>query len=159
MSVDQPAKPAPTQIAAPRNIELPTIGASSSLVPVGLTRDGQQEVPDLNRPEQAAWFRGGPEPGEKGAAVILGHINGRGHDGVFAHLDRIEVGDPIHVDDRTFTVTEVGRFPKDQFPTGRVYGPKTASPELRLITCGGAFDKVSGNYADNLIVFATLATG
>ena len=41
-----------------------------------------------------------------------------------------------------FTVTRVARYPKDAFPTAEVYGP-TADAELRLITCGGAFDRAA----------------
>jgi hypothetical protein len=37
-----------------------------------------------------------------------------------------------------------------------VYGP-SSQRELRLITCGGSFDKASGNYVDNIIVSAVLA--
>ncbi len=36
------------------------------------------------------------------------------------------------------------------------YG-RTARPELRLITCGGPFDKRTGSYPDNTVVFARLA--
>jgi hypothetical protein len=35
-----------------------------------------------------------------------------------------------------------------------VYGP-TPDPELRLITCGGAFDYATGHYLSNIVVYAT----
>jgi hypothetical protein len=54
-----------------------------------------------------------------------------------------------------FTVTRVARYPKSTFPAGEVYAP-TATPELRLITCGGVFDRVAGSYEDNVIVFARM---
>ena len=44
---------------------------------------------------------------------------------------------------------------KDAFPTATVYGPVPA-PEVRLITCGGDFDRSSGHYRDNVIVSARL---
>ena len=47
-------------------------------------------------------------------------------------------------------------FDKTRFPTDRVYGP-TAGPELRLITCGGAFDAATGHYERNVIAFGVLA--
>jgi hypothetical protein len=56
----------------------------------------------------------------------------------------------------TFTVTKVQKVPKDTFPTAAVYGA-TKDPELRLLTCGGAFDHATGHYVDNLIVYAKLA--
>jgi hypothetical protein len=78
---------------------------------------------------------------------------------VFADLDKMQAGDMIEVigDDLvvvSFVVDRVERHPKDAFPTDRVYGP-TGGPELRLITCGGAFDESTGHYLDNVIVFAT----
>lgn len=35
-----------------------------------------------------------------------------------------------------------------------VYGP-TPDAELRLITCGGAFDSATGHYLSNIVVYAT----
>ena len=52
-----------------------------------------------------------------------------------------------------FTVQGSERYPKDEFPTARVYG-RTDGPTLRLITCGGAFDSSTGHYEDNTIVYA-----
>jgi hypothetical protein len=44
------------------------------------------------------------------------------------------------------------QVPKNVFPTDEVYGP-TPDPTLRLVTCGGRFDRRSGHYRDNTIVF------
>ncbi|MEU6076395.1 class F sortase, partial [Micromonospora sp. NPDC047074] len=48
----------------------------------------------------------------------------------------------------------VASYPKDRFPTDLVYGPNAAAG-LRLITCGGRFDRHIGGYVDNVVVFAT----
>jgi hypothetical protein len=74
----------------------------------------------------------------------------------------VQQGDEITVAraDRTtavFTVYQVQRHPKSEFPTQRVYG-NTGTPELRLITCGGAFDEASGNYLDNVVVYARMSS-
>lgn len=50
-------------------------------------------------------------------------------------------------------MTAVHSFPKDAFPTDMVY-TGTPGPELRLITCGGSFDRSARNYLDNTVVFA-----
>jgi hypothetical protein len=42
---------------------------------------------------------------------------------------------------------------KAAFPSKLVYGAVNDA-ELRLITCGGAFDFATGHYVDNIIVFA-----
>jgi hypothetical protein len=46
--------------------------------------------------------------------------------------------------------------PKTNFPTEQVYGD-TTDAELRLITCGGAFDRTTRNYVDNIIIYARLS--
>jgi hypothetical protein len=53
----------------------------------------------------------------------------------------------------TFTVTSTGWYPKKAFPTDQVYGP-TPDRQLRLITCGGVFDKTLRSYKDNFVVYA-----
>ncbi len=148
--------PAPSSapvVAAPQALEIPAIGAMSSLIPLGLTADGQHEVPPLEQQFQAGWFEPGPEPGQNGPAIILGHVNGDGKLGVFADLDDVEVGDDVVVDGRVFRIYEVLRVDKHAFPRDRVYG-NTDRPELRVITCGGVFDEAAGSYEDNVIVFA-----
>jgi hypothetical protein len=55
-----------------------------------------------------------------------------------------------------FRVTDVEQFAQAEFPTRRVYGA-TDTPELRLITCGGAYDHTAGRYQDTVDVFAALA--
>lgn len=143
-------------VADPQKISIPAINAQSSLVPLGLNPDGTAEVPPLNQPQQAGWYKLGPKPGQVGPAVILGHINGDHHPGIFAHLSQLKPGDEIDVDAFKFTVTEVQDASKGAFPANRVYGT-TTDPELRVITCGGSFDYASGNYRDNIIVYAHLA--
>jgi hypothetical protein len=55
----------------------------------------------------------------------------------------------------TFRVLATRRYPKDEFPTDEVYGP-TPNAQLRLITCGGTFDRARGSYVDNIVVYAVL---
>lgn len=166
------APPAVTTTAAlPTSVEVPSIGASSSLIATGLNPDNTIEVPPVEQPQQASWFEYSPRPGDTGPAVVLGHVNGGGVDGVFAHLDDIAVGDEVLVDraDGTtarFSVYDVRRYckhPDDRqchdppFDTAAVYGD-TSGPELRLITCGGEFDKTRRSYRDNVVAFARLTT-
>ncbi len=80
--------------------------------------------------------------------------------GVFFDLGAMESGDEISVTraDGTvavFAVDRVERHRKDDFPSIEVYG-NTDDPQLRLITCGGAFDAGARSYEDNVIVFASL---
>ncbi|MEV7553029.1 class F sortase [Amycolatopsis sp. NPDC089917] len=146
--------------ADPVSIDVPKIEAKSSLVPLGLNADNTVEVPPVTQPMQAGWYENGPTPGEVGPSVILGHVDGNKQKGIFFRLKELAPGDKISIarkDGTTaeFAVTKVDRVAKDKFPTDAVYGD-TTEPELRLITCGGVFDKASRNYLDNIIVFARL---
>ncbi|RRO17954.1 class F sortase [Saccharopolyspora rhizosphaerae] len=158
------ALPSSTTALPPSNpvhLRIPSIGAASTLVPLGLNPDDTVEVPPVEAPMQAGWYRYGPTPGELGPAVVLGHVDGGGRDGIFARLREIAVGDQVFVTREdggtaTFTVTRVVQVPKARFPSEEVYGD-TGAVELRLITCGGSFDRERGSYRDNVIAYATLS--
>lgn len=144
----------------PVSVDIPKIGAHSSLVPLGLNADNSVEVPPVTQPMQAGWYTNGPTPGEVGPAVILGHVDGNKQKGIFYRLKELAPGDKVAVarkDGQTaeFVVTKVDKVPKDTFPTDAVYGD-TPDAQLRLITCGGAFDRAAHSYVDNIIVYAQL---
>jgi len=143
----------------PTRVQIPSLGVDSTLAPLGIDAAGALVPPEDF--DQAGWFTGGPAPGEVGPAVVAGHVDSRTGPAVFAGLARLEADDLVVVDraDGTtlrFAVTRVERHAKDDFPTEEVYGP-TTGPELRLITCGGAFDRAAGSYLDNVVVWAVLA--
>jgi hypothetical protein len=145
----------------PVRIDVPTIGVSSPVAPMGVGPNDTVDVPPLSRPDLTGWYRYGPTPGQVGSAVILGHVDssltGRA---VFYDLGRLRRGDVIDVTRQDGSVAEFrvdtsGEFGKTQFPSGIVYG-HVAYPGLRLITCGGPYDRAAGGYRDNLVVFASL---
>lgn len=108
--------------------------------------------------QTVGWYAAGPRPGEVGPAVLAGHLDSRTGPGVFARLHELRFGDLIEIRDARgrltrFSVTRMSQHAKDSFPTDAVYSP-TKFPTLRLITCGGEFDRDSGHYSDNLIVYA-----
>ena len=146
----------------PVRVDVDKINAHSSLVQLGLNSDHTVQVPPVNQPLQAGWYRFGVRPGELGRAVILGHVDGDGQLGVFNRLRDLAPGDVAKVTEQSgqvlnFVVRQVQEIPKDQFPTQAVYGPSNER-ELRLITCGGQFDHSTGNYVDNIIVSAVLSS-
>ncbi|MEV0155212.1 class F sortase [Micromonospora sp. NPDC050686] len=145
--------------SVPVRVEIPAISVRAEVVPVAADADGRLEVPPLDRPTVAGWYRPGASPGEPGNAVIVGHVDSLRGPAVFFNLGRLRAGDTIRVtrsdgDVVTFTVDGVGSYPKDRFPTERVYGGGDAA-RLRLITCGGRFDLRQGDYLDNIVVFAS----
>jgi sortase (surface protein transpeptidase) len=144
--------------ALPVAVRIPAIGVDSPLVPLALDATGAL-VPPVDT-GTAGWFAEGTVPGAVGPAVIAGHVDSRRGPGVFFGLRRLAPGDAVLVDradgsTASFTVTAVDRYPKDAFPTARVYAP-TSRPELRLITCGGAFDRSQRSYEEDLVVAARL---
>jgi sortase (surface protein transpeptidase) len=132
---------------------------TTSLVRLGLARDGTLEVPA--QAMTAGWYTGSPVPGLVGPSVIAGHVHWSGIPAVFAHLADLKPADRVIVSlsdttTVTFAVDRVATYPKTQFPTDLVYGDITY-PGLRLITCGG-YDPVAKAYEANVIVFATRVT-
>lgn len=145
--------------STPVRIQIPAIGVDSGLMPLGLQDDGSLEVPPEGFP--AGWYTEAPTPGELGPAIIAGHVDWDGSPGVFFSLRDLAPGDTITVDredgsSARFEVGSVQQFPKDAFPTDEVYAdiPRAG---LRLITCGGSFDRAARSYEDNIVVFADLA--
>ncbi|MFB9689770.1 class F sortase [Amycolatopsis plumensis] len=144
----------------PVSIDIPKIGAHSTLVPLGLNPDNTVEVPPVTTPLQAGWYTYAPTPGETGPAVVLGHVDGNHQKGIFFRLKELAAGDRVSIarkDGTTavFEVTKVHQVPKKDFEREGVYDD-TAGPELRLITCGGVFDRSAHNYVDNIVVYARL---
>jgi hypothetical protein len=154
--------PASLGRSEPVHLDIPAIGVSTALIPLGLNADGTIEVPPLGRSAPAGWYRYLATPGEVGPAVLLGHVDSaRDGPAVFFRLIDLRAGDQIAVrraDGRTavFTVTRVEEHPKAAFPTESVYGALD-HPELRLVTCGGGFDKFRRQYHGNVVAYATFA--
>jgi LPXTG-site transpeptidase (sortase) family protein len=147
----------------PVSIDIPKIAAHSSLIPLGLNPDNTIQVPPVTTPLQAGWYTYAPTPGETGPAVVLGHVDGNHQKGIFFRLKELAAGDRVSVarkDGTTaqFEVTKVHQVPKKDFESEGVYND-TADAELRLITCGGVFDRGAHNYVDNIVVYARLVRG
>ncbi|MFI6820471.1 class F sortase [Micromonospora sp. NPDC050187] len=157
--------PSPTVVGMPRSqptrIRIPRIGVDAPTVPLGLDKNQQIAVPPLNKPETTGWYKLGPSPGEVGTAVVVGHVDSRATGrAVFYRLGALKPGDTIEVprkDGRKarFVVDGVTRYPKKKLPLDLVYG-HTGKAQLRVITCGGGYDKAAKSYKDNIVVFATL---
>ena len=153
----------PLARSAPVEIRIPGVGVNAPVMKVGRAADGTVQVPPLAEHNLTGWYEYGPSPGQRGPAVILGHVDSTAGISVFYRLRNMHAGEKVYVilADRTvatFAVDGLQRVAKDAFPTASVYG-KSRSPSLRLITCGGPFDQATGHYVDNIIVYAHLVTG
>ena len=127
---------------------------------LGLTAQGTLQVPTST--SVAGWYTGSPRPGEIGSSVIAGAhrplprprasstssgdgLPWRGHPSFVGRANGSLA---------EFRVYAVRQYPKDHFPTGKVYGP-APDAELNLITCGGTFDYTTRSYLSNTVVYST----
>jgi len=158
---DHPVPAAGMTASPPTTIEISAIGVHASIMNVGMAADGTVDVPPPDRAGLAGWYDRGPSPGQRGPAVLLGHVDSAASGpAVFYRLGDLRPGALVEVRRRDgstaeFDIDSVERFGKDSFPTQRVYG-RLDYPGLRLITCGGSFDRASGHYTDNVIAFGHL---
>ncbi|MBF8194181.1 class F sortase [Nonomuraea sp. K274] len=149
------AKPKPTRI------KIPKIKVNAPIGAVTMTSKGKLGTPSPSKPNQTGWYRYSPLPGGVGPAIINGHVSTRKGPAVFDRLRELAKGDQIYVyrsDGKVtrFTVSGIEQTSKTTFPTNRVYG-NTANSELRVITCGGVYNKTTHSYTDNIVVYATLS--
>ncbi|AJP05092.1 peptidase C60 [Streptomyces cyaneogriseus subsp. noncyanogenus] len=151
--------PRPLPYSAPDRVRIPAIQVDAPMMPVGLDADGWVGAPPPEDPNLAGWFTGAVSPGEKGTAVVVGHVDNTQGPAVFYGLGALQKGNKVELsrqDGRTavFEVYGLEVFEKDDFPGDRVYASKGA-PELRVITCGGGFSEQNG-YEGNVVAFARM---
>jgi hypothetical protein len=145
----------------PVSIDIPAIGVHSVLLHLGVKADGTMQVPPLQRPSLAAWYKYSVTPGQIGTSVIEGHVDTKKGPAVFFRLGALRPGDLVNVrlaDGITavFRVTGVRQYLKSKFPAKTVYRDATRFAGLRLITCGGAFDYATSQYLSSTVVYAFL---
>ncbi|WP_246059508.1 class F sortase [Herbidospora galbida] len=144
--------------AVPERIDIPVLQMKAPLIKLGLTGDGEVELPPYEKPKIAGWYEGSSVPGDKGAAVIIGHVDTKTAPAVFYRLRELKKGAAVKVvrsDGKTvaYKVDAIEQIPKHAFPAEKVY----LGEGLRLITCGGQFDWDAHEYKDNVIVYASRA--
>lgn len=156
--------PPPTYVAKsiprsrPVHLSIPIIGVSVPLSVLTLNKNGTVNVPtNFSVP---GWYNGDRSPGQKGSAVILGHVDNFHGPAVFFYLDKLKLGNHVDVtlaDGRklVFAVIGVRTYKKTNFPDNLVYGTRDY-PALQLVTCGGIFDAATGHYLSNIVVFTAL---
>ncbi|MEU4469183.1 class F sortase [Streptomyces sp. NPDC024017] len=168
----KPAAPAPAvrkphPPAGPRTLPrsratrllIPYLRLDAPVMDLGLDRDRRLTAPPDDDPNLVGWYRHGASPGEQGTAVAVGHLDTDRGPAVFAGLTELERGRIVkarRADGRiaVYTVDKIRSYEKAHFPSQEVYGAR-GRPELRLITCGGSYDRRKG-YSGNVVVFAHL---
>lgn len=157
----QPTQAPVIEVGEPARFAIPKLGVETVVEEVGLTETQRMGVPQgVNN---VGWYKFGAKPGEKGQAVIAGHLDGPdGSPAVFYGLTSLRSGDEIVVTDSEgkeweFVVEETATYTDANFPIETVFGPSD-EVRLNLITCEGTFDRQARNYSDRFVVFAVLGS-
>ncbi|MFG2134186.1 class F sortase [Streptomyces sp. NPDC048751] len=159
---DLPPAAKPLRDALPQRIDIPDLNVQAPVVGRGLDARGAIDPPPYDQAGVVAWYAAGAKPGAAGTALMVGHVDTETRPAVFYKIGTLHPGNRVRVvrDDgriAEFTVDDVEVVGSDHFDADRAYGPhRPGRAELRLITCGGTFDRASGGYTANVIVSAYL---
>ncbi|MFI6035630.1 class F sortase [Streptomyces sp. NPDC051315] len=160
--VELPPAAQPLGSALPQRIDIPELGVQAPVVARGLDAQGAIDPPPYEQAGVVGWYAAGAKPGAAGTALMVGHVDTETRPAVFYELSTLEAGGTIRVvrsDGKVaeFTVDEVEVVRRDRFDARQAYGPRASGrAELRLITCGGTFDRATNSYTANVIVSAYL---
>ncbi|MEV5881872.1 class F sortase [Streptomyces sp. NPDC052020] len=160
--VDLPRAHRPLGAALPHRLDIPGLGIQAPVTARGLDARGALDPPPFDQAHTVGWYAGGPAPGAAGTALMVGHADTETRPAVFHRVSRLKPGDTIRVlregtGVAEFTVDGVQVLDRDRFDAHQAYGPREAGrAELRLITCGGTFDRAAGGYSANVVVSAYL---
>jgi sortase (surface protein transpeptidase) len=163
--VELPPPVKPLGDARPRRIDIPSMGVQAPVMASGLDGRGAIDPPPFARAGAVGWYAAGTPPGAAGAALFVGHVDTENRPAVFHELSAVRIGETVRVvrDDGTvaeFTVDDVRVMDRDRFDARQAYGVRRSGrAELRLITCGGTFDRARRTYTANVVVSAYLTGG
>lgn len=154
-------------------LKIPAISVDARVASRTVGRDGIMADPagpaDVIWYDLAGWPGLGGKPGEGGNAVFSGHVDYdylipyagvpyRGQ-GVFSKIGALSSGDLVEIEygGKTLRYQVVSR---KQYNAGSgvdwttVWSSKVAKDSITLYTCGGAFDTVTKEYSDRVVVRA-----
>ncbi|MEU1281514.1 class F sortase [Streptomyces sp. NPDC005805] len=159
-----PSKAAPKYLAAPRSVperlKIMEIAVDAPFMGLSIGEEGRLDAPPPDDRNLVGWFQEGVTPGELGTSIVAGHVDTKTGPAVFLQLRMLKKGSKVDIlredgSTVTFVVDSVENFEKDDFPNDRVYAD-TPDAQLRLITCGGEYDRKAKDYTENVVVFAHL---
>ena len=143
----------------PVRLAIPALGVNAPIEILGLLSDGSMQAPvgwwD------AGWYRYGPLPGQRGNAVIAGHLDSTIGPALFWRLTSLGGGDKVivtlssgQVED--FLVQRQVSYRDNSAPMGEIFGP-AALANLNLITCGGVWNAALHNYSNRTVIYTRKA--
>jgi len=150
-------RPAPLP-PVPVRVRIARLHIDAAVIPVTADRGGALAVPD--DPSVAGWWSASARPGtQAGSVVIDGHVDSASRGlGAFFRLGELNPGDRIVVKNasaasNSYAVVARRRYAKTALPAREIFAQDVA-PRLVLVTCGGPFNRDTGSYLDNVVIYA-----
>ncbi|MGG4488029.1 sortase domain-containing protein [Metabacillus idriensis] len=142
----------------PVKVEIPSINVEANIEQVGIIENGQMGVPQAIN--DVGWFEPGVKPGNRGSAVLAGHVDSKTGPAIFFNLKDLKQGDEIIVTDEkgtalTFIVKNQESYPRGSAPIDEIF-QTVEGQNLNLITCSGTFNRSAGTHEERLVVFTEL---
>jgi sortase (surface protein transpeptidase) len=151
----------PDPSANPARLVIPALGIKAHVESVGILANGDLATPTQHPWDDVGWYSAGQQPGERGSAVIDGHLDRPGgYPAVFWSLRDLHAGDAVLVvmDDGKmlrFSVTRVAFYPPQAAPLQDIFG-NNGGRYLNLITCAGDWIPSQHQTTLRLVVYTTL---
>ena len=156
--------------ATPMRLLIPAIDINAVVEEVGILTQSNKlgdNPGDLATPTQSpwddvGWYDAGPRPGERGSAVIDGHLDDQyGQPAVFWNLRKLHAGDEVQVvmsngKKLTFRIMRIASYSPQAAPLQDIFG-NNGGIYLNLITCAGYWVPSEGQTTLRLVVYTTLA--
>src|SRR6266571_6093827 len=145
----------------PVRLIIPTITINAPVEWVGTQPNADLATPTQSPWQDVGWYNLGPHPGERGSAVIDGHLDRPGGlPAVFWRLHTLQVGNDVQVENATgrmlhFRVTRIAFYAPQQAPLQEIFGNRGGA-YLNLITCAGAWDSSSHQTTLRQVVYTVL---
>lgn len=152
----QPSQP-------PISIAIPSIALQAPILPTGNTADGSTMDVPYNF-TSVFWYKYSSAPGADGGVILAGHVDGfYSKPAIFWNLDKIQVGDQIHIQARggtqyTYQVISREIISKDDAQKWMqiMNAHSTKAKMLTLITCSGEWIPAEKTRTDRVVIQALL---
>ena len=146
----------------PVRLVIPAIGVNAFVEPLGIQANGDLATPTQKPWDDVGWYKLGPHPGERGSAVIDGHLDRPGgYQAVFWSLHDMRVGNEVLVMNSAgktlhFRVTRMAYYPPQAAPLQDIFG-NGGGIYLNLLTCAGDWIPSQHQTTLRLVVYTSLA--
>ncbi|HLI90005.1 MAG TPA: class F sortase [Ktedonobacteraceae bacterium] len=154
------AKSAAHIVDKPMRLIIPSIQVDAMVEAVGVLASGDLDTPRQNPWTDVGWYEAGPRPGQRGSAVMDGHLDRPGgFPAVFWNLRNIHAGDKITVimssgKKLLFHVTSFAFYPPEEAPLQAIFGDGSGE-YLNLITCAGDWIPSQHQTTLRMVVYAS----